>query len=417
MVLKKIISFAVLLLFAVPAYAEYVVDEALLYEEESVYLKSEAKLDLLATGKNGFASDDGDDQSFKASIGAVNRVEKTKTGYWADGKASIDHSINENKTTGQPDQRTDSTTFEIRKFEETIFSDQAGLNILTDFADVGHKWYFSEQSPYYGFGQGLAHYKFNRRTGPNEADGLESAIAGGVGYGKIVDLGSYERVLIVQDQLLAAGLINQPFSRSVIRELLPFFRRSMDKTDRLLEIKRILVNNGLVNDKDITLDLANDIQDAIDESFEKREYGFEARGAFLQEITHFDSDEPKRGYVFGHVQYEKPLAENHQYTSRFDFLQQVIGSNDDKILSAYWLNKITSTFGKYIETEAGLVLTYVDETDTTTSEKIYGKLTYEITEILSWENSLSLQLTQNGASGVDDTTYYELKSVLTYTIW
>ncbi|MFH2066580.1 MAG: hypothetical protein ABIK15_15380 [Pseudomonadota bacterium] len=404
-----------LLLLSLPVHAEYTVDENLLYEEESSYTKSEAKLDLLATGRNGFTSNDGDDQSFSASVGGVHRVEKTRTGYWVDIKAAASHDRDENKTVNAVDQNSDSTKFEIRNFDDTYSSTQGLFNY--NFADAGHKWYFSDQSPYYGFAQGLANFTFERQSGPDPDDGLESAVAGGVGYGKIVDLGSYERVLIVQDELLTAGLIKQAFSRSVIRELLPFFRRSMDKTDRLIAIKQILVNNGLVTDKDITLDIANDILDAVDESFEKREYGFEARGAFLQEITHRISGADKQGWIFGYVKYEKPLAENHQYTSQFDLYQLVITDANDKTTYAGWLNKITSTFGQYVETEAGLVLTFLDEADTITTEKIYGKLTYEITEILSWENSVSLQLTQDGTPNEDDKSEYEVKSVLTYTIW
>jgi len=187
----------------------------------------------------------------------------------------------------------------------------------------------------------------------------------------------------------------------------------MDKTDRLLEIKRVLVNNGLVEDKDITLDLANDLQDAIDESFEKREYGFEARGAFLQEITHRISGQDKEGWLYGYAKYEKPLAVNHQYASQFNLYQLVISDKSDKTFYVNWLNKITSTFGQYIETEAGLVLTFEDSFTNETTERLYGELTYEITEVLSWENSMFVEFRQNA----DDSTEYRLKSVLTYTIW
>ncbi|RJP82657.1 MAG: hypothetical protein C4522_02765, partial [Desulfobacteraceae bacterium] len=106
---KKLIFIVVvgLLLLSLPVHAEYTVDENLLYEEESSYTKSEAKLDLLATGRNGFTSNDGDDQAFSASVGGVHRVEKTRTGYWVDIKAAASHDRDENKTVNAVDQSSD----------------------------------------------------------------------------------------------------------------------------------------------------------------------------------------------------------------------------------------------------------------------------------------------------------------------
>jgi len=413
MIIRKLISVLLfsVLLFTANAFAAYEVDKDLLYDEESRFLSSKWTLDLNATGDYDGARDNSL-QSLETDIGAKMVVEKTRTGYWLNGDLELTHTKTDSATTD-----SDQTELEIKNFEYTSTFGVLGVN----YADAGYKYYFSDQSPYFAFGQGLINYYTETHSpwasvSPDPKIGLESAAAVGVGYGKIVDLGSYERVLIVQDELMAAGLVNQKFSRSIIRELLPLFRKTMDKTDRLIAVKKILVNNGLINDKDLTLDVANDILDTIDESFEKREYGLEIRAAYLQEITHRDTNQDEEGWLFAYVKYEKPLSQAHQFTSQFDLYQLIRSDKDDKTTYASWLNKIASTFGQYTMTEAGLELTLRNDSDLDTRERIYGELEYEITEVIKWENTVEYFMRQNRITR-NDTSGYALRSVLTYTIW
>jgi len=413
MIIRKLISVLLfsVLLFTANAYAAYEVDKDLLYDEESQFLSSKWTFNLEATGSDNGTTDTSK-QSVETDVGASVKVEKTRTGYWLNGDIDFKHFNDDDTGTAYEHL----TQFEFKNFDYTSTSGLFAFN----YAEGGYKYYFSDQSPYFAFGQGLANYYNEIRSPETPTDpdsGLELAVAGGVGYGKIVDLGSYERVLIVQDELLAAGLITQKFSRSIIRELLPLFRKTMDKTDRLIAVKKILVNNGLINDKDLTLDVANDILDMVDSAFEKREYGLEIRAAYLQEVLHRGLNSDKDGYLFIDVKYEKPLSKSHQFTSQFDLFQLVVSDKDDKITDISWLNKITSVFGQYVTTEAGLELTLRNESDVDTGERIYGELEYEITEVITWENTLEYKMNQFGAAGADDTSEYALKSMLTYTIW
>ena len=387
------------------------VDEALLYQVESKYVSSKWTLDLSATGNDDGTSEKST-ESLKTDVGLSTIVEKIMTGYWLD--ADIELTVSR-KDDGNQD--TEKAALRIKNFEENA----VGGFEFSEFADAGYKLYFSDQSPYFVFGQCLGNWYVDHESPENEGDdpeeGLELFGGGGVGYGKIVDLGSYERVLIVQNELMKAGLIDTNFTRSTIVDLLPLFRYTIERYYMLTEVQKILVNRGLINEEGLTLNIADDMLDAIDEAFEKRKYGLEIRAAYLQKLVHRDSDRDKNGWLSAYVRYELPLGENHQFTSRCDLYQQVMTDNDDKTTQLGWLNYITSTFGAHTTTELGIGLGYRKTTDTDTSEKIYGKLEYELTDVIKWVNDAEYTMYQYGAKGAGDNSEYKVTSTLTYTIW
>lgn len=411
MVLRKLFFvLAVLLCLSGNAFA-WDVDEALLYQVESKYVSSKWTLDLSATGNDDGTSEKST-ESLKTDVGLSTIVEKIMTGYWLD--ADIELTVSR-KDDGNQD--TEKAALRIKNFEENA----VGGFEFSEFADAGYKLYFSDQSPYFVFGQCLGNWYVDHESPENEGgdseEGLELFGGGGVGYGKIVDLGSYERVLIVQNELMKAGLIDTNFTRSTIVDLLPWFRYTMERYYMLTEVQKILINRGLINEEGLTLNIAGDMLDAIDEAFEKRKYGLEIRAAYLQKLVHRDSDRDKNGWLSAYVRYELPLGENHQFTSRCDLYQQVMTDNDDKTTQLGWLNSITSTFGAHTTTELGIGLGYRKTTDTDTSEKIYGKLEYELTDVIKWVNDAEYTMYQYGAKGAGDNSEYKVTSTLTYTIW
>jgi len=397
----------------------YEVNEDLLYEEESRFLSSKWTFNFDASGLNSDSNAaDSNSQSLTTDIGANTVVEKARTGYWANADFYVDYTRSDNQTA-----ETQTTNIKIKNFTTT--SVQGFRNF--DWADVGYKFYLSEQSPYYAFTQGLAYWyrTESESTNKNDStlstktdnDGLEATVGVGIGYGKIVDLGSYERVLIVQNKLMAAGLITSKFSRSVVRDLLPLFRETMDDNIRLLNVQSVLTSANLIQAKDMSLDIAKDILDAIDESFEKREYGLELRLGYLQEVKHEDSKEDNDGYVYGYVKYEKPMSKNRQFTSQLNLFYHAVTEEKNKEISAHWLNYVTRQHSKKFTSKYGLEIDYNKVEETTTWEKLFGELDYEITDVLTWENELSYIMTQYEADTLDDKQEYLIKSTLVYTIW
>lgn len=440
--LKRLFMFS-LLLFVFPAmntYAAYEVDTDFLYKEESIYQVSKWTLDLTYdkdTTENSSVSDTVvTDIDIKTNIGATQKIERPLSGYWFDG--SIDFTYTKTQNDSGADQV--DKTYKIKQFEGIY----EGF-LQYDYCDTGIKRYLSEQSPIYIFGQGLFYWKNEVRDNDSSEDKKTEMSAGcGIGYGKIVDLGSYQRILVVQNELIAAGLVKQKFQRSTILKLLPFFRKAMDKNERLMEVQTILVNEGLIDKKNLTLDIANDILDAIDESFEKREYGFEIRGGYLQDLVHRDKDEEKLGRMNVYVKYEKPLSEIHQLTLRGDYFKII---NSDKDEDEYksegteiqLTGFLSSQISAYLNSEVGI--TYVikkdlagayadivqksyDDTDSTyypegKSIKLYGEMNYEITDVITWENGISYTTIKPDASSktYDKQKTIEVTSKLTYSFW
>lgn len=402
------------------AFALYtgVEDLEILMEEESKYLESKLAVDLnMDSRDNGTTKTN--NEKIKADVGADIKVEKTMTGYWANGDFLIEKTKSDNGTA-----KSDYTKMEIRSYGE-------GASTFYDisYADVGYKKYFSEQSPNYFYGQGKLNWTNEDGTNPepdpyaaylptpNNKGDIEAQVGAGVGFGKIVDLGSYERVIIVQNELMAAGLLNQKFSRSHITELLPLFRRSMDKNKRLMMLQKILVDKGLINAKDMTLDIAGDMLDAIDEAFDKRAFGLEVRVGFLQDLEHRDPNKDKEGTLVGYVKYEKPLSDTLQFTTVDYLYMLVISEASDKYTYISSDNYYTSVLSRDLTGKAGIHITISSFIDTNTSEKLYGELVYEISDVISWDNNLYYKMDQYGSAYQDDSSEYKLTSKMKYTIW
>ena len=435
----RFVLFFMLLMFPISnLYASYEVDTDFLYKEESVYKSSKWALDL-NYNKDKTESDPEDAQTTKVdvqtNIGGVQRIETALHGFWFDGSFDFEYNKSED-TTGPETTETVDKTYQIKQFEG-IYEGFLRYN----YCDVGAKRYLTPQIPLYVFGQGLFYWQDQvKDSDASESKATELAAGCGIGYGKIVDLGSYQRIIIVQNELMSAGLLNGKFSRSTIMKLMPFFRKTMDNNERLMEVQAILVGEGLLNNKDITLDIANDILDAIDESFEKREYGFEIRGGYLQELAHKDSDQEKVGKLSAYIKYEKPLSEFHQITARADYFKIIKSDEEDEDLKSeatdiqfklYLSSQLSSELftklgvdyvirkdyaGAYREDSMSNASSGFQEGKST---KVYLEANYELTDVITWENNASYTINKPD----DDTATYDnqknivFTSKLTYTFW
>jgi hypothetical protein len=475
--MKKIqitIWLILILVFTVSnTYADYNLDTDLLYEEESIYKSSEWNIELLINKDDGEASAlrEGTIVDFQTDIGAAKRVERLKDGYWFDGGFAF--SYNKYKP------ENDDSSYDDR---EDIFLSIEGFERIYqglfrhNYCDVGYKRYFSEQNPFYYFGQGLFYWWKNNSDYDDSRYGQDNytpeiSAGTGIGYGKIVDLGSYQRILILQNELLDAGIIKSEFKRSTITLLIPLFRIKMNETNRLKKVQSILINEGLIDKQSLTLDIASDIIDAIDESFDKREYGFEARVGYLQELVHRDPDQDTVGRLNAYAKYEKPLSKKHQYTIRGDFFREMsFGSeddNDNKGIELQIKNYLSSLLSSNLESRIGIDLIYKKDSErdytsyyTDDSEedftendpceradywdimniidryavfypdgmsvRLYGVLDYELTDTVTWRNGVYYTLINPDDSSYsyygteengDTQSAFGIISELTYILW
>jgi len=471
--IQVVIWLILLLVFTVSnTYAVYNLDADLLYKEESIYKSSKWSIDFLINKDDGEASSlrEGTIVDFQTDIGAAERVERLKDGYWFDGGFAFSYNKYKPKNDDSIYDDREDIFFSIEGFERIY----QGL-FRYNYCDAGYKRYFSEQNPFYYFGQGLFYWWKNNsdyddsRFGPDNYT-PEILAGAGIGYGKIVDLGSYQRILILQDELLAAGIIKSEFKRSTITLLLPFFRIRMNETNRLKKVQSILVNEGLIDKQSLTLDIASDIIDAIDESFDKREYGFEARVGYLQELVHRDPDQDNVGRLNAYAKYEKPLSKKHQFTVRGDFFHMMsFGSEDDNDgIELQIKNYLSSLLSSNLESRIGIDLIYKKDTerdyesdyiDDYTEEdgiekdlyeradywdimniidryaifypdglsmRLYGVLDYELTDTVTWRNGAYYTIinpdnssySYYGTEDNDETqSAFGLISELTYILW
>lgn len=395
----------------------YEIDEALILEEKSVYLFSMWNFKLDANGNNKTGTDE-NYQRFNTDVGVNRIVENKKIGYWfnSDVEFTFEKDVNGTSETEK------TTTLNIRNFET---SSVQGLS-NNEMADAGLKFYLSEQSPFYFYMQALADWLDTKTetTSPTgtvstQDNGIEYLLGGGLGYGKIVDLGSYDRVLIVQDQLLNNNMIKSEFSRDIIRELLPLFRINMDHTVRLIKIQEILIRQGLIDSQGFSLNRTKEILNALDKSFDKRLYGLEFRIGYLKEQDHRDSnpDQEKIGYLYTYIKYEKPLSEKHQYICQINGLYQKAKEQNDEKISGYWSNVIDSILSANLNTKIGLEINFSKELEIDSHERVFGQLRYEVTDRLMWTNEIEYYQYQYGDPNAEDSFEYTLSSKLEYTIW
>lgn len=456
---------------SVPGLA-YDVDKELLYELESIYQSSKLSVDIsidnsskiMSEGEASERTNVKKDSRINANVGAIRKVERPIYGYWVD--AAFDYEYQKEERSFQYDSpfiedsvlKLKKNTFKLKEFEGAF----EGF-ALYDYCDGGIKRYLSEQSPYYYFGQSLFYFEkvdsdsegiTSTEEIENTGDNPEILAGAGFGYGKIVDLGSYERILILQDELLDAGIIQDKFSRPTIIRLLPLFRRTMEEYDRLKRVQKILEGEGVIDKNQLSLDLAGDIVDAIDEAFEKREYGFEIRAGYLQDLVHADSDEAKIGRFYVYTKYEKPIVDTHHFTFRGDFFHAIPYSSDDdenaitgtelqlrNYLSSVWTRNLESIVGGDLIYKHNLSAAYknrlamrgqsdsMDELDQFSmanqtiyypegiSTRLYACAVYEITDLLNWENEISYTQIWPNDQIYDVEKYFEFVSALVYTLW
>ncbi|MGD9210310.1 MAG: hypothetical protein PVI90_06015 [Desulfobacteraceae bacterium] len=217
--MKKFITFQIVVWIIISSINSlaYEVDKDFLYKEESIYQSSKLKVDIsidhsTKVTKDTDATSESQESNLEVNIGAIRKVERPILGYWID--AAFEYAFEQDETSFEYDNpyiedttnRLKTNTYRIKEFEEIY---EGFLHY--DYCDLGIKRYLSEQSPFYIFGQGLFYWEkidsnSENATSTGGSEDTENSdpeiLAGaGFGYGKIVDLGSYERILIVQNEL------------------------------------------------------------------------------------------------------------------------------------------------------------------------------------------------------------------------
>jgi hypothetical protein len=353
------------------------IDKALLsdilVEESLKYVDSRLEFDFSIDGSQN------DERSVQVRLrgewGIDLQVEKGWTGRWikAGTEISYDYSETKNATETESTQRA----YTVRGFE-----DYYPLS-------VGYKLYFGAQSPFFLYTEGQGRWEKGDNV-PSEADDPETSAGLGIGYGRVIDIGSFQRVMIVQDELMFGGLLTRRFPRSVTAQLIPLFRRSGDHAERIREVEAILVSNGLIVADDISLDISYEIFDAIRSSFDKRKYGLEVKAAYVQELTTTDPDLEKHGYLTAQLLWEYPVSRGSQVATLAD-LRERTGSDE---FGSYSLElKLRNVHGRYVESELGLLGRYErwkgDLGDTSrTFGELFGEVSYEITDVVDWTTRL-----------------------------
>lgn len=397
----------------------YEIDKDLIYKEKSVYLSSKWSIELSANGNN-MAETNAKHQKINTDVGVNRIVENTRIGYWFDGNVEFTFERDVNDTT-----ESKTTTLNINNFET---SSVQGLDNF-DMADAGFKLYLSDQSPFYAYVQGSIDWQYRKEepisvteTTSDENDGMEALIGYGLGYGKIVEFGSYEKVLIVQDQLLQAGVIKSKFSKPIIIQLSTLFRKSRDNTQMMIRVQKILADNGLIDTSRFSLGIAKDILDALDASFDKRQSGLDMRIGYLKEKSHKDSNpiQDLNGYLSAYVRYEKPITEKQQYICQINGLYYMAKRQDDQKITVNWLNIISSPLSANLNTEVGLNFSFSKRVETdinNISEEAFIGLDYEITDDLTWSNRINYTMYQDNDPDNEDSYMYTVNFILEYRLW
>jgi hypothetical protein len=397
----------------------YTVDETLIFEEKSVYFSSKWSIELNANGDNRSGTD-AIHRRINTDVGVNRVVENKRIGYWFNGDVEFNFERDVNDTT-----ESKTTTLNIHNFS---ISSIQGLNNY-QMADVGLKFYLSGQKPFYTYVQGAIDWEYQKEetisvteTTSDENDGMEALVGYGLGYGKIVELDSYDKILIVQDKLLQVGIIKSKFSRSIIIQLLPLFRKSRDNTQMLIKVQKFLADNGLIDTGRFSLDMTKDILDALDESFNERQSGLDMRIGYFEEKRHKDSNpiQDLNGYLSAYIRYEKPIREKLQYFCQINGLYYVAKKQDDRKITANWLNAISSPLGTNLNAEIGLNFYFSKRLETeinNISEEALVELDYEVTDDLTWSNRISYTMFQDNDPDSEDSYEYTATSILEYSIW
>ncbi len=362
-------------------------------ERESKSIDARIELDLTATGYNNDEKRRSASATTKAGLEYA--VERGSQGYWFSGAIEVD--------------------FDYSKVD-TAESDAAGIKILgfnewgwDDFSAYGRKWYLTPQSPYFFYSEAQARWEKRDDGSTDSRDRPATNIAGGIGYGRVVDIASYERIIIVQNELMAAGILRTRIPRAMIRQLLPYYIRSMDHYDRMKETQDILLANGFIDADDITLDISYEIYDAIASSFDKRKYGLELRAAYFQEISKENKDMDKYGYLSFYLKWEYPLGRQHQLSVKADASSRITGEQDEVRMSLE--TELSSVFGRYVESQIGIRGDHAANAVETTTKVAFGELTYDLTDVVSWDNRFQYNWNE------DSSTSFSFTSSIVYNIY
>jgi len=363
-------------------------------DRESRSIDSRLEIDLKASGE------DNDElrRTFSAttSLGLELEVERGSSGYYLSGAVEydVDYSKTESDEDGTREEtRSDAAGIRIKGFSEYGWD---------EFLTYGRKWYLTPQSPYFVYTEGQLSWAKRNDGSTDDLDTPATNAAAGIGYGRVVNIAAFERIVIVQNELLAAGVLTRRLSRDVIRELLPFYIRAMDHYDRMAKTQDILVANGLITTNDITLDISYEIYDAISSSFDKRKYGLELKASYFQEVSKANNDLDKYAYVAFFLRWEYPITLQHQISVEGDASSAITEGYDYTEMSL--LAELSSVFGRYLESSIGARTEQIKTTEETTTSTAFSTLDYHITDVVSWENELEYNWYEDESTGFSFTS-------------
>ncbi|MEM7393536.1 MAG: hypothetical protein AAF492_14420, partial [Verrucomicrobiota bacterium] len=198
-----------------------VLGEALVENRNSVFSDLDFFFDLGLDGASAKFGEGGrsEETVYSGTLGfsGAYRVEQPDTGFWLEG--DIRFNFREEDGDGTNDFSDSNLLIDgpSRLGIHDFFDD--------DFARMGKKWYVSAGSPLFYFAE--VQLRWNSDDGfPGTDDDPATRVGIGLGRGSIVDLGSYERVGIVENELRTDGLLLAPFTAAQNTTLLPLFQNS-----------------------------------------------------------------------------------------------------------------------------------------------------------------------------------------------
>gem|GEM_PF-2898865 len=358
-------------------------------DRESRSIDSRLEIDLKASGE------DKDElrRTFSAttSLGLELEVERGSSGYYLSGAVEydVDYSKTESDDNGTREEtRSDAAGIRIKGFSEFGWD---------EYLTYGRKWYLTPQSPYFVYTEGQLSWAKRNDGSTDDLETPATNAAAGIGYGRVVNIAAFERIVIVQNELLAAGVLTRRLSRDVIRQLLPFYIRAMDHYDRMVKTQDILVANGLVTTNDITLDISYEIYDAISSSFDKRKYGLELKASYFQEVSKPNNDLDKYAFIAFFLRWEYPITLQHQISVEGDASSAITDGYDYTDMSV--LAELSSVFGRYLESSIGARTEQIKATEETTTSTAFVTIDYNITDVVTWNNELEYNWYEDESTG------------------
>jgi len=173
---------------------------------------------------------------------------------------------------------------------------------------VGAKRYLSN-SPFFLFAENQDSQSL-RSSLPDSDKQVDIFIAGGTGYGQVVDLAGYVRAKKYEQALLREGIIAKPLSRAAMAGLIRILQQRKTSQARILEVNRMLTDRGLVVRTSYGYDTVFLLAEILDQSADQLETGLEIRAYYRQQLAAQKSFDRRYLYGFGigDLKYAKPIT-------------------------------------------------------------------------------------------------------------